>query len=213
MNETILGLVILLPVLLVSMAIHEMIHAFASDQLGDDTARLLGRVSLNPLPHIDPVWTVAVPMLLLLSHSPFLFGAAKPVPVNFNRLRYGQWGGAIVGAVGPLTNLVIAALAAVLFNHFNPTLGTTLYEVLRITIVLNIGLFVFNMIPWPPLDGSRVLYAFAPRQLKEFMESIESIGIAGLLLFIFFLQFSGFGNPVGGLMIKLIHGLAPTLVL
>lgn len=213
MNDTILSLLILLPVLLISMSIHEMMHAFASDQLGDDTARLLGRVSLNPLPHIDPIWTVAVPMLLLLSHSPFLFGAAKPVPVNFNRLRYGKWGGAIVGAIGPLTNLVIAAGGALLFNHFSPSIGTTLYEVLRITIVLNIGLFVFNMIPWPPLDGSRVLYAFAPRGLRQFMESIESIGIAGLLMFIFLFQFSGLGNPVGNLMISLVHALAPALVL
>lgn len=213
MDNTVLGLVILLPVLLISMAIHEMMHAFTSDQLGDDTARLMGRVSLNPLPHIDPIWTVAVPMLLLLSHSPFLFGAAKPVPVNFNRLRYGQWGGAIVGAVGPVSNLVIAAAGGLLFNYFSPSSGSVLYEILGITIVLNVGLFVFNMIPWPPLDGSRVLYAFAPRPLKEFMESIESIGIAGLLLFIFFLQFSGFGNPVGDLMIKLVNILVPGLSL
>lgn len=213
MNDTILSLLILLPVLLLSMAVHEMMHAFASDHLGDDTARLLGRVSLNPMPHIDPIWTVAVPMLLLLSHSPFLFGAAKPVPVNFNRLRHGEWGGAIVGAIGPLTNLVIAASGALLFNHFNPILGSTLYEILRITIVLNIGLFVFNMIPWPPLDGSRVLYAFAPRALRDFMESVESIGIAGLLIFVFFLQFSGFGNPIGGLMIRFVHMLAPGLAL
>ena len=195
------------------MAIHEMMHAFASDHLGDDTARLLGRVSLNPLPHIDPVWTVAVPLLLLLSHSPFLFGAAKPVPVNFSRLRHGEWGGAIVGAIGPLTNLVIAAIAALLFNSIAPDIDSTLYEIFRITIVLNIGLFVFNMIPWPPLDGSRVLYAFAPQPLKEFMMSLESIGIAGLLLFVFFLQFSGLGNPVGNLMLRLVHSLAPTLVL
>jgi len=213
MNDMVLGILILLPVLLLSMAIHEMMHALASDRLGDDTARMLGRVSLNPLPHIDPLWTVAVPMLLLLSHSPFLFGAAKPVPVNFNRLRYGEWGGAIVGAIGPLTNLVIACVGAFLFNRFSPDIGTTLYEVLRITIVLNIGLFVFNMIPWPPLDGSRVLYAFAPRGLRQFMESVESIGIAGLLMFVFLFQFSGFGNPVGDLMVKLVHALAPGLLL
>ncbi len=207
-----LDLVILLPVLLISMSIHEMMHAFASDYLGDDTARMLGRVSLNPLSHIDPVWTVAVPLLLLLSHSPFLFGAAKPVPVNFNRLRYGAWGGAIVGAIGPLTNLAIAAIGALLFNRLNPVLGSTLYETLKITIVLNIGLFVFNMIPWPPLDGSRVLYAFAPQPLKEFMHSVESLGIAGLLIFIFLFQFSGFGNPVGNLMVSLVHTLAPGLL-
>jgi Zn-dependent protease len=213
MNDIILGLVILLPVLLISMAVHEMMHAFASDHLGDDTARLLGRVSLNPIPHIDPIWTVAVPLLLLLSGSPFLFGAAKPVPVNFSRLRYGEWGGAIVGAIGPLTNLVIAACAALVFNHFNFGLDTTAYQILKITIVLNIGLFVFNMIPWPPLDGSRVLYAFAPQALKEFMHSIESIGIAGLLMFVFIFQFSGFGNPIGDLMVRLVHAMAPGLLL
>ncbi len=208
-----LSLVILLPVLLFSMAIHEMMHALASDQLGDDTARVMGRLTINPLLHIDPIWTVAVPLLLLLSHSPFLFGAAKPVPVNFNRLRFGAWGGAIVGAIGPLTNLVIAAIGALLFKQLSPVVDSTLYEVLRITIVLNIGLFVFNMIPWPPLDGSRVLYAFAPQPLKEFMESVESIGIAGLLIFIFLFQFSGFGNPVGNLMVSLVRTLAPGLLL
>jgi Zn-dependent protease len=213
MDNILLSLVILLPVLLFSMAIHEMMHALASDQLGDDTARVMGRLTINPLLHIDPIWTVAVPLLLLLSHSPFLFGAAKPVPVNFNRLRFGAWGGAIVGAIGPLTNLVIAAIGALLFKQLSPVVDSTLYEVLRITIVLNIGLFVFNMIPWPPLDGSRVLYAFAPQPLKEFMESVESIGIAGLLIFIFLFQFSGFGNPVGNLMVSLVRTLAPGLLL
>src|SRR5205814_5573716 len=92
--------VILLVVLLLSMSIHEMMHAFTADWLGDDTARMMGRVTLNPLPHIDPFFTVALPLLLLLSGSQFLFGAAKPVQVNFNRLRYGDFGGVNVGMVG-----------------------------------------------------------------------------------------------------------------
>ncbi len=211
MSDTTLGVLILLPVLLISMSIHEMMHAFASDWLGDPTARLMGRVSLNPIRHIDPVLTVAIPLLLLLSHSPFLFGAAKPVQVNFSRLRYGELGGAIVGMIGPLTNLAIAAIAALLFNGLHPQFGTVLYDVFKLTILLNVGLFVFNSIPWPPLDGSRLLYAFAPRALQEVMESIEQMGITGLIVFIFL--FYQFGGPITDLMLRLVHVLAPGLIL
>jgi Zn-dependent protease len=202
---------ILLVVLLFSMSIHEMMHAFVSDALGDDTARIMGRVTLNPIKHIDPFFTVALPLLLLLSHSPYLFGAAKPVQVNFNRLKYGEFGGAIVGMVGPVTNLVIAAVAALLFNHINPVFGTTTYTVFVITIVLNSGLFIFNSIPWPPLDGSRLLYAFAPRPLQELMESIERMGVMGLVVFIFL--FYSLGGGIGNEMVKFVHLLAPNLII
>ena len=185
MNVDVQTIAILLVVLLFSMSIHEMMHAFVSDALGDDTARMMGRVTLNPIAHIDPFFTVALPLLLLISHSGYLFGAAKPVQVNFNRLKWGEFGGAIVGMVGPITNLVIAAAAALLFNHVQPLYGTTTYTIFAITIVLNTGLFIFNSIPWPPLDGSRLLYAFAPRPLQELMESIERMGIMGLVIFVF----------------------------
>lgn len=199
---------ILLPVLLVSMALHEMVHALTSDWLGDPTARLMGRVSLNPLAHIDPFFTVALPVLMLLAGGP-LVGAAKPVQVNFTRLKYGEFGGAIVGMAGPLTNLVIAIAAAAVFNHSFPS-GLT-YNILQITIELNVGLFIFNSIPWPPLDGSRLLYAFAPRPLQEVMESIERTGWTSLILFIFL--FSFFGGPISNLIAKFIHLLAPGLVI
>src|ERR1700710_910160 len=166
-GDTLQSVLILLPVLIFSMAIHEFMHAFTADWLGDDTARHQGRLTLNPLPHIDPLFTIALPLFLLLSGSPYLFGASKPVQVNFHRLRYGEFGGAIVGMVGPLTNLVIACLAAFAFNHGAPELGTTTYNVFKIASVLNVGLFLFNSIPWPPLDGSRLLHAFAPRPLQE----------------------------------------------
>lgn len=211
MNVDVQTIVILLVVLLFSMSIHEMMHAFVSDWLGDDTARMMGRVTINPLKHIDPIMTVALPLLLLVSGSPYLFGAAKPVQVNFNRLKYGEFGGAIVGVVGPLTNLVIAVVAALLFNHTNPALGTTTYTVFVITIVLNSGLFLFNSIPWPPLDGSRLLYAFAPRPLQEVMESIERMGIMGLVVFVFLLY--SFGGGIGNEMVKFVHLLAPSLII
>jgi Zn-dependent protease len=211
MSDTLQNVIILFPVLLISMSIHEMMHAFASNWLGDDTARLQGRLTLNPLPHIDPLLTVAIPLLLLLSGSPFLFGAAKPVQVNFSRLRWGEYGGAIVGMIGPLTNLIIACLAAILFKSMHPDVGTAVYNVFKIAIALNVGLFVFNSIPWPPLDGSRLLYAFAPRPLQEVMENIEHMGLTSLVIFIFL--FYQFGAPIQDLMLKLINLLAPGLVL
>lgn len=210
MNDTIQGLLILIPVLLLSMSIHEMMHAYTSHWLGDDTAHSMGRVTINPLKHIDPFFTIALPAILLITGSPFLFGAAKPVQVNFSRLKYGEFGGAIVGMIGPLTNLVIAVIVAVLFNNLNPTYGTTIYQVFSITIMLNVGLFVFNSIPWPPLDGSRLLYAFAPAPLQRIMESIESMGMMGLLVFIFL--FYSLGGTVGVVMTKLVNVLAPTLI-
>lgn len=174
---------IVIPVLLLSMSIHEMMHAFTSHWLGDDTAYHQGRLSLNPLKHIDPFFTVALPVILvLLGAAPF--AAAKPVQVNFNRLRFGEFGGAIVGMVGPLTNLLIAVLAALVFRSFPPTSQLSL-DIYLVVVSLNVGLFIFNSIPWPPLDGSRLLYAFAPRPLQEFMESIERMGMNGLLIFMF----------------------------
>jgi Zn-dependent protease len=211
-GDTLQSVLILLPVLILSMSLHEMMHAFAADYLGDDTARHQGRLTLNPLPHIDPIFTVALPLFLLITGSPYLFGAAKPVQVNFNRLRYGEFGGAIVGMIGPLTNLVIAAVAALLFNHWGSGLSDTAYEVFRITILLNIGLFLFNSIPWPPLDGSRLLYAFAPRPLQEFMQSIERMGLFSILI-LFFLLYPLIQGPLSNLIQNLIHLLAPTLVI
>ncbi|OVE78736.1 hypothetical protein BVY00_02115 [bacterium G20] len=211
MSSSLQNVLILLLVLLFSMSIHELMHALTSNWLGDDTARLQGRISLNPLRHIDPLLTVAIPLFLLVSGSPFLFGAAKPVQVNFNRLHYGEWGGALVGMIGPITNLAIASIAGLLFSAFNPQFGTVIYEVFALTISLNVGLFVFNSIPWPPLDGSRLLYALVPQPIKEFMESIEHSGLMSLAIFI--LLFYQFGGPIQSLMGKLVHTLAPGLVL
>jgi Zn-dependent protease len=208
MSDTTLALVIALPILFFSMALHELMHAAAADWLGDPTARLMGRISLNPIRHIDPIFTIAFPLLLILSHAPFVFGAAKPVQVNFHRLRYGEFGGAIVGIIGPLTNLLIAIIAGLIFNIVDPSTELP-YKILGFTILINAGFFVFNSIPWPPLDGSRLLYAFAPRPLQEFMEAIEGFGIAGLIIFIFiFVQLSpGLTHIISGL----IHLISPNL--
>lgn len=208
MNDTVLALSIALPVLFISMSLHEMMHAYAADKLGDPTAKLMGRISVNPIRHIDPVLTILLPLLLILSGAPIVFGAAKPVQVNFSRLRYQEFGGAIVGMIGPLTNLLIAVVAALIFNLADPT-SELPYKILGFTILINVGFFVFNSIPWPPLDGSRLLYAFAPRWLQEFMESIERLGIAGLIVFI--LLFYSLIGPLSRIMIGLINLLAPGL--
>lgn len=203
-----MALVIALPVLFASMTIHELMHAVAADWLGDPTAKLMGRITLNPIKHIDPVLTLLLPLLLILGGSPIVFGAAKPVQVNFSSLKYDEFGGAIVGMIGPLTNLAIAIVAAFIFNVADPT-SEVLYKVLGFTIMINIGFFVFNSIPWPPLDGSRLLYAFAPRPLQKVMEQIESFGIAGLIIFI--LLFYSLIDPLSNVMIDLMHLLAPGL--
>jgi Zn-dependent protease len=211
MDTSLQDILILLLVLIFSMSIHEMMHAFAADRLGDDTARLHGRLTLNPLPHIDPFLTVGIPLILLITGAPVLFGAANPGQVNFSRLKYGDFGGAIVGVVGPLTNLVIACLSALLFNSLNLDASSAIYIVFGFLITLNVGLFVFNMIPWPPLDGSRLLHAFAPKGLQNVMESIEQTGLVGLVVFIFL--FYQIGGPIQNLMIHLVDILAPSLAL
>jgi Zn-dependent protease len=209
MSNTVQTLIIVFPIILISMTIHEMMHAFVSDWLGDDTARSMGRISLNPLKHIDPILTIALPLLLAISGGP-IFGAAKPVQVNFRRLKYDEFGGALVGAVGPLTNLVLAIIAALILRSTDITSGLE-YKILGYAVIINVGFFVFNSIPWPPLDGSRVLYAFAPKPVQEIMESIEQLGFAGLLIFMF--VFYQLISPfTGSLIEKLTNGLTSGLI-
>lgn len=200
-------IVILLVVLLFSMSLHEMMHAFAADWLGDDTARLQGRLTINPLAHIDPFLTIAVPLLLLLSGAP-PFGAAKPVQVNFSRLKYDEFGGAIVGVIGPLTNLAIALVAALIFNHSNLVYGGLAYQVIGMTILVNVAFFLFNIIPWPPLDGSRLLYAFAPEPIQDVMRSIEQTGLMSLVIF-FLLFYAVLQGPFSTLINDFMAHLAP----
>lgn len=181
--------------LLISMTIHEFMHAYVGFKLGDDTAMEHGRVSFNPLRHIDPVMTIALPVVtLLLFHAPIL--AAKPVPFDPRRLKYDEYGAALLAAAGPLSNLALAFAAAFLLRFAD--LGPFLDNALAFFAELNVALFVFNMLPIPPLDGSRVLYAFAPEPLQELLQRLEPIG----LYIVFALVFLG---GLGGLLANLNH--------
>jgi len=179
-------------VILLSMTVHEAMHAFMGYFLGDNTAKIEGRLTLNPLKHIDPFMTILLPLTMALLGGP-VFGGAKPVPFNPNRVRYGEWGAAMVALAGPLTNLFIAffafgigALMSVVSNG-GLVASSFLGSVIAMTVSVNLGFFVFNMLPVPPLDGSRLLYALAPESARRLMEQIEQYGtlVVFLLVVIF----------------------------
>ena len=174
-------MIIVLVTILLSMTLHEAMHAFMGYFLGDDTAKAQGRLSLNPIKHIDPIMTIALPLFLAVMGGP-IFGGAKPVPFNPHKVRYGEWGAALVAIAGPLTNLLIAFVVfgvGVLSGVITSAgVEATLAGQIIITAVsVNLGFFVFNMLPIPPLDGSRVLYALAPDPVRAGMEYIERYGI------------------------------------
>lgn len=167
--------------IIVSITLHEFMHAQVAYYLGDDLAHARGRRSFNPLAHIDIFTTVLLPIGLAMAGLP-VFGAAKPVPINSSRLRYGDWGMALVAVCGPLTNLLLAVIAS---GFIKLNLPHNLLDFLSIFMQVNLGFFVFNMIPWPPLDGSRILYAVAPDFIKKIMAQIENLGLMAIALFIF----------------------------
>ena len=176
-------------VILLSMTIHEAMHAFMGYFLGDNTAKIEGRLTLNPLKHIDPFMTILLPLTMALLGGP-VFGGAKPVPFNPNRVRYGEWGAAMVALAGPLTNFFIAFLAfgigALMGVVSNGGLvaSSFLGSVIAMTVSVNLGFFVFNMLPVPPLDGSRLLYALAPESARRLMEQIEQYGTLAVFLLV-----------------------------
>ena len=176
-----------LPVI-IAITFHEAAHGFVAHLLGDDTAWRLGRVSFNPLRHIDPFGTILLPGMLLLMHSPFLFGYAKPVPVNFGALRSPRRDMVLVAAAGPAMNIALAVAAALAFHavgYLPATSAQWLAANLRNALVLNVVLAVFNMFPLPPLDGGRILVGILPRPAAAALSRVEPYGfliLIGLLI-------------------------------
>ena len=189
---------IVLVVILFSMTLHEVMHGYVAYLLGDDTAKLQGRLTLNPVKHIDPFLTILLPLILAISGAP-VFGGAKPVPFNPARVKYDEWGAALVAAAGPLTNLVIAFVVFGIYAALGtPQVGLGA-QFLVTAVMVNLGFFVFNSIPVPPLDGSRVMYALAPEFIRRGMEVMERYGLIIVFALVLFAS-SAIGSFMLGVM-------------
>ena len=188
--------------LLFAITLHEAAHGWVASKLGDHTARMMGRVTLDPTRHIDPIGTIAIPLVLLLSSSGFIFGWAKPVPINFNALRNGKNGMIWVALAGPGANIVMAIcwlfvmIIAIKMNI------TVLIEMGRIGILVNCVLAVFNLLPIPPLDGSRVISALLPNRLAYQYNQLEQYGLYILLGLMFLGGFNYLVRPWVELMLS-----------
>ena len=198
-------LVIVLGVILVSMMLHELMHGFIAFKLGDDTARLLGRLSFNPLKHVDPFMTIMLPMFIVITNgltgsSMPIFGGAKPVPFNPANIK-SEWGVALIAAAGPLVNLVIAFICYAAFFLSGVTQQSLIGSTLTTAVLVNLGFFVFNIIPFPPLDGSRVLYVLAPDFARKIMDMIERYGTLLVLMIVLL-----FNNILMAYMTTVING-------
>jgi Zn-dependent protease len=181
-------IVSIIGIILVSMTLHEAMHGFMAYYLGDMTAKREGRLTFNPLQHIDPFLTIILPVFLAIVGAP-IFGGAKPVPFNPQQLRYGEWGVALVGLAGPLTNFLLAFMSFGLFTMTSTGGMEILSSIFLTSVYVNLGFFLFNMLPIPPLDGSRVLYVFAPEFIRRGMIAIERSGI--LIVFLLVMVGSG----------------------
>jgi Zn-dependent protease len=182
-----------LPVI-IAITFHEAAHGFVAHRLGDDTAYNLGRVSFNPLRHIDPFGTVIMPAILLMSHAPFLFGYAKPVPVKFGALRNPRIGMVLVALAGPATNIALALAAALLFHALDyvPADAAQWFaDNLKNALVINVILAIFNMMPIPPLDGGRVAVGLLPKALALPLARLEPFGMLILIGVLILLPLAG----------------------
>lgn len=171
-------------ILIVSVILHELAHGYAAYSQGDKTALFAGRLTLNPLPHLDLWGSVLIPFFLVISGVGFVIGWAKPVPYNPNNLRDPVWGEVLVASAGILTNLLIAIVFSV-FIRFLP-LSETMISLSQIVVVTNIVLAVFNLVPIPPLDGSKILFALIPARFVSFQAFFEKYSLVILLVFIFY---------------------------
>lgn len=179
------------------MILHELSHGLVAKALGDDTAKAHGRLTLNPLKHLDPFMSILLPLLLAATGGP-VFGGAKPVPINTRNLKFREWGFALVAIAGPLTNLLLAFISF-LIGHFTGLLylETSFWSpFVSAWVFINLGFAIFNMIPIPPLDGSRILYAIAPDSIRGIMAQMERWGIMIVLalVMIFGTALSAFMN-------------------
>ncbi|MBI2443325.1 MAG: site-2 protease family protein [Candidatus Levybacteria bacterium] len=204
-------IIVTLFILIYSAILHEMAHGFVADRLGDPTARLLGRLTLDPRPHIDPIMSIALPMLLIITGSPIIFGGAKPVPIDPFNLKEGRKDIALVSLAGPLTNIILAIMGTVIFTLLfkeDYSLFDLIFRRIPLQsftdiaafifaqiISLNVLLAIFNLLPIPPLDGSKVFALLLPEKTAHAYLSIGNLG-AGLILFLLLLP-TGLSTLIG----------------
>jgi len=200
--------------LIISIVLHEMAHGYAANALGDPTARLAGRLSGNPLVHLDPLGSVIIPALLFFGNAGILFGWAKPVPYNPYNLRNKKYGEALVAAAGPAVNMLLAFIFAMIIRSAGLlNLSASFVELASYIVYINILLACFNMIPFPPLDGSKILMAFLPfsaqQKYRTMIASIERYGffVTFLFIFIFINVFWGPFSAVIGTIFELLTGM------
>lgn len=184
--------------MLLGVVIHEVAHGWVAEKFGDPTARMMGRITLNPIVHIDPIGTVLLPLILLITKAPFLFGWAKPVPVNFGNLRGGRQSMAWVAMAGPVTNFLLAAASAGIYhgifygfksggipaNSIMASVAEPLFLMAGISVQFNLVLMVINLLPIPPLDGGRIAVGLLPAPIAMQLERLERFGILIVLLLI-----------------------------
>ncbi len=181
--------------IIISMTLHELAHGFVAYKLGDTTAKEEGRLSLNPLRHIDPFLTVLMPLLMFLTTG-VAFGGAKPVPIDTRRLKGGEWGFAAVALAGPVTNFLLAFLGFLLWYFLPASLASDFFGVFT---TVNLGFAAFNILPIPPLDGSRLLYAVAPDGVRTVLRKIEQVSFF-ILIALVFLAGSLLSQVIGAIM-------------
>ncbi|MBR5027092.1 site-2 protease family protein [Candidatus Saccharibacteria bacterium] len=194
--------IIVIVIIVVSVVLHELSHGVVAYFLGDRTAKEAGRLSLNPLKHIDPYMSILVPALLYIMNAP-IFGGAKPVPINTRNLKGKEWGMALVAVAGPLTNFLLA-LIFFLIGHFTEMIYAADLTgfFFRQMVLSNLGFMIFNLIPIPPLDGSRILYAISPDVVRGFLLQLETYGV-----FIVYAMILLFGSAFSELMAGGINGV------
>ncbi len=198
MENIILKIVIAALPILLAITVHEAAHGYAARHFGDMTAERMGRISLNPLRHIDPFGTIILPALTVLLGG-ILFGWAKPVPVNFRNLRHPKQDMLWVAAAGPLSNLAMAVMWAILLNisgHLPPYVGAFLALTSQVGISINVVLMVINLIPIPPLDGGRIMVSLLPMHLAVKFQQLEQYGMFILIAFLLLLTQTPFGSMV-----------------
>lgn len=205
MDISIPFVVTLFVVLIVSLSVHEAAHAWTANRLGDPTARLLGRLTLNPIPHIDPIGTVLFPLVAIVSGFP-LIGWAKPVPVDFNHLRAPRRDFALVAAAGPASNLLLAAIGTLLFQTLDGAgaLGETARAGLFTFVYLNVFLAAFNMLPVPPLDGGNVLAGLVPEAAARLIDTLRPFGILILYALMFMGVIGAIARPIQIAVVRML---------